>query len=69
MARYVNLKLTESEAAAVEAALECEIVSRHAAAHNDWGERCDVPRGEGAIDDHVPAMERVLKKMRRSARA
>jgi len=62
----VILDLTRAEAAAVKAALACEIPTRHAAAHNDLGERCDVPRGEGAIDDDVPAMERALKKVRKA---
>lgn len=64
MARVVTPNFTEAEAAAVRCALECEIPTRHAAAHNDLGERCDVPRGQGAIDDQVPAMERALKKLR-----
>lgn len=62
--RYVTLKLTQKEATAVELALSCEIPTRHSAAYNDLGERCDVPRGRGAIDDDVPAMERALKKVR-----
>lgn len=64
--RTITLKLTEREAAAVQSALACEIPARHAAAHNDLGERCDVPRGQGAIDDDVPTMERVLKKLRKA---
>lgn len=64
MTRYLNLKLTEAEGDAVRAALECEIPTRHAAAHNDFGERCDLPKGQGAIDDPVPAMERALKKVK-----
>lgn len=64
MTRYLNLKLTEAEAEAVQAALECEIPTRHAAAHNAFGERCDLPKGQGAIDDNVPAMQRALKKIR-----
>lgn len=58
------VKFTDQEAEAVRVALECEIPTRHEAAHNDLGERCDLPRGQGAIDDLVPAMERALKKMR-----
>jgi hypothetical protein len=60
--RYVNLKLTQAEAKAVISALDCEIPTRHAAAHNNFGERCDLPRGQGAIDDEVPAMQRALAK-------
>jgi hypothetical protein len=69
MGRYVNLKLTAQEASAVQSALECEITTRHAAAHNDLGERCDLPRGQGAIDDDVPAMERALAKVKRERSA
>ena len=64
MSRYVTVKLTETEASAIVTALTCEIPTRFAAAHNDLGERCDSPRGQGAIDDDVPAMERALKKVR-----
>ena len=68
MARYVKTNLTETEAKAVLSALRCEIPTRHAAAHNDLGERCDVPRGKGAIDDDVPAMERAEKKIEAALR-
>lgn len=64
MARYVRLDLTEAEAEAVEYALTCEIPARHSAAHDRDGKRIDLPRGEGAIDDCVPGMERALRKLR-----
>jgi len=63
---YITLKLTKRQAKAVQVALECEIVSCIAAAHNSEGERCDVPRGQGAIDDEVPALERALGKIRQA---
>lgn len=64
MARYVTPKLTLAEAHAVISALDCEIPTRRAAAYNDLGKRCDLPRGQGAIDDEVPAMQRALAKFR-----
>jgi len=60
----VTLKLTDLEAEAVEYALDCEIPTRRAAAYDDCRSRNDVPRGQGAIDDSVPGMERALTKLR-----
>jgi hypothetical protein len=64
MSRYVNLKLTEKQAAEVRNALECEISSRQSSAYDDLGDRCDVPRGQGAIDDCVPTLGKVVAKLR-----
>lgn len=63
--RYVNLKLTRAEAEAVLSALDCEIPTRTSAALGEFsGERNEPPRGQGAIDDEVPAMERALAKVK-----
>jgi hypothetical protein len=62
----VKIDLTKKEIYALELALDCEIASRRAAAHNDFEERCDLPKGHGAIDDEVPTMKRLLAKLKRT---
>lgn len=51
----MKVELTRRHLEAILSALECEIPTRHAAAHNDEGKRVD--KGPEAIDAEVPAME------------
>ncbi len=64
MSRYVTVKLTEREAAAVEEALRCEIPTRYEANRGLTGERLDTE--PDAIDAIVPAMERALAKIEKA---
>lgn len=57
-------RLTKKEIDAIVIALHCEIITRSAGVLNDLGERCDIPQGEGALDDEVPAMKSAMEKLK-----